>query len=160
MEDGIHIHHNEVDVLTNQPTFDWQMEHLRSYLNLSPEFVPQVKWGKAKLTPYGSAGHVVGMPGSTYSPDRFVRVAYYNTHYPEQTGEAANVTRLFRTLGSVEQILGGAFMQDGTSEYTVFTDGFSAATNTYFMALYEDPTIKSFSLNATDLEGTELFTFA
>lgn len=160
MADGMHVHHDDVDVLTNQPTFSWQMEHLRSYLNLSPEFVPSVKWGAAELTPYGSGGQVTGMPGSTYSPDRFVRVAYYNTHYPVQTGENANVTRLYRTLGSVEQILGGALMEDGKSEYSVYTGGFSAATNTYYMSLYEDPTIKAYPMDATSLDGADLYTFA
>jgi choloylglycine hydrolase len=160
MADGMHIYHDDVDVLTNQPTFPWQMEHLRSYLNLSPEFVPSVKWDKAELTPYGSGGHAVGMPGSTYSPDRFVRVAYYNTHYPDQVGEQANTIRLFRTLWSVQQILGGALMEDGKSEYTVYTGGFSAASNTYYLSHYEDPDIKSYALSATSLEGTALYTFA
>lgn len=160
MADGMHIHHNAVDVLTNQPTFDWHLEHLRSYLNLSSEFTPTVNWGGAGLAPYGSGEQLVGLPGSNYSPDRFVRVAYYNTHYPAQTGETANVVRLFRTLGSVEQFLGGGKMEDGNYEYTVYTGGFSAASNTYYMSLYEDPSIKSYPLDATALDGTELYTFA
>lgn len=160
MADGMHIHHDDVDVLTNQPAFDWQMEHLRSYLNVSPDFVSEVKWGSAALSPYGSGANAVGLPGSTYSPDRFVRAAYYNTHYPVQKGEEANVTRLFRTLGAVEQILGGALMEDGTSEYTIYAGGFSAATNTYYRALYEDPTIRPFKMDAIDLDGSEIYTFA
>lgn len=49
MADGMHIHHNDVDVLANQPTYDWHHEHLRSYLNLSSEFKPQVKWGEYRV---------------------------------------------------------------------------------------------------------------
>ena len=48
-----------------------------------------------------------------------IRDSYYNTHYPAQQGESANVTRLFRTLGSVEQFLGGGLMEDGKYEYTI-----------------------------------------
>lgn len=99
-------------------------------------------------------------PGSNYSPDRFVRAAYYNTHYPAQQGESANVTRLFRTLGSVEQFLGGGLMEDGKYEYTIYTGGFSSATNTYYMSLYEDPAIKSYPMSAADLNGSALHTFA
>lgn len=160
MPDGIHIHHDAVDVLTNQPTFDWHMEHLRSYLNLSSEFQPTVKWGNVELAPYGSGENLVGMPGSNYSPDRFVRVAYYNTHYPVQSGESANVTRLFRTLGSVEQFLGGGLMEDGKYEYTVYTGGFSSVTNTYYMSVYENPAIKSYPMSDADLSATALYTFA
>ena len=32
MADGMHIHHDDVDVLTNQPTFDFHMENLRNYM--------------------------------------------------------------------------------------------------------------------------------
>lgn len=49
MADGMHVHHNDVDVLANQPTYDWHHEHLRSYLNLSSEFKPQVKWGNGRV---------------------------------------------------------------------------------------------------------------
>lgn len=160
MANGMNIHHNVVDVLTNEPTFDWHCEHLRSYLNLSSEFKPTVKWGNAELTPYGSGGNLVGMPGSNYSPDRFIRAAYYNTHYPDQKGESANVTRLFRTLGSVEQFLGGGLMEDGTYEYTIYTGGFSAATSTYYQSFYEDPAIRPHRLDTVSLDGTELYTFA
>lgn len=160
MADGMHVHHNDVDVLANQPTYDWHHEHLRSYLNLSSEFKPQVKWGDVEFAPYGSGENLVDMPGSNYSPDRFVRAAYYNTHYPAQQGESANVTRLFRTLGSVEQFLGGGLMEDGKYEYTIYTGGFSSATNTYYMSLYEDPAIKSYPMSAADLNGSALHTFA
>ena len=92
MADGMHVHHNDVDVLANQPTYDWHHEHLRSYLNLSSEFKPQVKWGNV--------------------------------------------------------------------EYTIYTGGFSSATNTYYMSLYEDPAIKPYPMSAVDLDSSTLHTFA
>lgn len=79
MADGMHIHTTTSTCSPTQPTFDWHVEHLRSYMNLSPEYVADVQWDKQKLAPYGSGGQLVGLPGSSYSPDRFVRVAY-----PEQ----------------------------------------------------------------------------
>ncbi len=160
MSDGMHIHHNDVDVLTNQPTFDWHCENLRNYLNLSPEYVPSTTWDKAQLAPYGSGGQLVGLPGSNYSPDRFVRAAYYNTHYPVQSGEQPNIVRLLRTLLSVVQTLGGAKMEDGRYEYTLYTSGYSAQSQTYYVSLYEDPAIRAYPLDACSLETCELFTFA
>ena len=32
MADGMHVHHDDVDVLTNQPTFGFHMENLRNYM--------------------------------------------------------------------------------------------------------------------------------
>ena len=159
MSDGIHIYDDAPGILTNQPTFPFHMEHLRSYMNLSPDFVSPVKWGDFEMEPYGSGGQMVGLPGSTYSPDRFVRVAYMNTHYPTESTEADNVSRMFHTLTGVSMIKGGAKMGDGTYEITIYTGGFSQATNTYYMSTYEDPAIKSFPMSDADIEGTELYTF-
>ena len=39
MADGMHVHHDDVDVLTNQPTFDFHMENLRNYMCVSNRFV-------------------------------------------------------------------------------------------------------------------------
>ncbi len=159
MSDGIHIHHNDVDVLSNQPTFDWHRENLRSYLTLSPEYGPSKTWDKTQLAPYGSGGQLVGLPGSNYSPDRFVRAAYYNSHYPVQSGEQNNVVRLIRTLLSVVQTLGGAKMEDGQYEYTLYTSGYSAQTQTYYVSLYEDPAIKAYPMKALPLEECKPCTF-
>lgn len=160
MPDGMHVHHDDVDVLTNQPTFDWHVEHLRSYMNLSPEFVGSVTWGKQELAPYGSGGQLVGLPGSSYSPDRFVRVAYLNSHYPQKSGEADNVSRMFHTLAGVAMIDGEAKMEDGSFEKTIYTGGISMATKTYYMSTYEDPAIKAYPMGDADLDASSLHTFA
>lgn len=159
MADGMHIYHDDVDVLTNQPTFPWHMEHLRSYMNVNSDYISPVKWGKAELTPYGSGGQMVGLPGSFYSPDRFVRSAYLNTHYPVKSGEKDNVTRLFRTLLGTSMIEGGTRVEDGTFEITEYTGGFSTVTNTYYMSVYDDPAIKSYPMSAAPANSTELYVF-
>ena len=78
-----------------------------------------------------------------------------NTHYPVQDGERANVTRLFRTLGSVAVPDGCARMGDGAFERTLYTSCFSAASLTYYHAAYDDLAIKAYPLSGCDLTGTE-----
>lgn len=153
--DGMHIYHDDVDVLTNQPNFDWQRENLRNYISLTPQVPQPAQWDKATLAPYGTGSGMRGMPGDYYSPSRFVRAAYLNAHYPQQEGEADNVTRLFRTLGGVAMIKGASLMSDGSTEFTVYTGGFSAATNTYYFATYDHPVIVAHAMNETDLDGTK-----
>lgn len=160
MPDGMHVFHDDIDVLTNQPTFDWQIEHLRSYMNLSNEFVPSVKWGKQELIPYGGGAQLVGLPGATYSPDRFVRVAFINSHYPVKDNEADNISRMFHTLTGVAMCEGEQLLEDGNFEKTLYTGGISTATNTYYMSTYDDPAIKSYPMDKADLDSAELYTFA
>ena len=124
MADGMHVHHDDVDVLTNQPTFGFHMENLRNYMCVGNE------------------------------------MAYANTHYPQQEGEAANVSRLFHTLGSVQMVDGMAKMGNGQFERTLFTSGYSSKTNTYYMSTYEDPAIHSYAMADFDMDSSELITAA
>ena len=116
----------------------------------------EIQWDKATMTAFGSGSLMRGLPGGFYSTDRFIRVAYFNTHYPTQSTEEANVSRLFHTLSGVAMIDGAAEMADGAFEKTIYTGGYSAATQTYYYNTYEDPAIKSVSLKDQKLDSAEL----
>ena len=160
MADGMHVHHDDVDVLTNQPTFGFHMENLRNYMCVGNEMAEPATWGKASLSAWGAGVSMHGIPGDVSSPSRFVRVAYANTHYPQQEGEAANVSRLFHTLGSVQMVDGMAKMGNGQFERTLFTSGYSYKTNTYYMNTYDDPAIRSYAMADFDMDSSELITAA
>lgn len=157
MADGMHVYHDPVDCLTNHPTFPWHLENLHNYISLTPEFPPTVAWDKTEITAYGSGSGMRGIPGDYYSPSRFVRAAYFNFHYPEQEGEKANVTRLFKTLEAEAMIKGGARVSDGDFEYTIYTGGYSQATKTYYYAKYDEPTIKAIPISLAPAGSTDLY---
>ena len=153
---GMEIFHNDVDVLTNQPGYAWHKENLRNYMNLSSPQPEKVTWGKAEMTAFGSGSLMRGLPGDYYSPSRFVRVAYLNTHYPAKSTDEENVSRLFHTLTGVAMIDGAAAMASGDFEKTVYTGGFSASTKTYYWNTYDDPAIKHSALSDFDTNSSEL----
>ena len=155
---GMEIFENDVDILTNQPGYGWHKENLRNYMNLFPQMPKEVKWDKAKMTAFGSGSLMRGLPGDYYSPSRFVRVAYLNTHYPAKTTEEENVSRLFHTLIGVAMVDGAAAMADGAFEKTIYTGGYSTRTKTYYYSTYEDPAIKSVAMTDYDLDSQELIT--
>lgn len=155
-ERGMEIFKNDVDVLTNQPGYGWHQENLRNYMNLFAQMPKEVKWGKAKLTAFGSGSLMRGIPGDYYSPSRFVRIAYLNTHYPVKSTEEENVSRLFHTLAGVAMIDGAAQMADGACEKTIYTGGYSAATKTYYYSTYEDPAIWKVAMNDYNLDSSDL----
>ena len=145
MEDGLRVWEDDADVLTNEPNFGWHRQNLRNYLTLTDADPAPTSWGGAELRAFGSGEGLRGVPGDYSGPSRFVKVAFVNAHYPVQTGEKGNVTRLFRTLGSVGVPEGCARMADGSYEKTLYTSGFSAATRSYYYATYDDPQIREFS---------------
>ena len=153
---GMEIFENHVDILTNQPGYAWHQENLRNYMNLFPQMPKEVKWNKAVMKPFGTGSLLRGLPGGFYSTDRFIRVAYFNTHYPMQSDEATNVSRLFHTLTGVAMIDGGAAMADGQYEKTIYTGGYSTRTKTYYYNTYEDPAIVAVPMSDFDLDSSEL----
>lgn len=153
---GMEIFENHVDILTNQPGYAWHQENLRNYMNLFPQMPKEVKWEKAVMKPFGTGSLLRGLPGGFYSTDRFIRVAYFNTHYPMQSDEATNVSRLFHTLAGVAMIDGGAAMADGAFEKTIYTGGYSTRTKTYYYNTYEDPAIQAVPMSDFDLDSNEL----
>lgn len=155
-EKGMEIFHNNVDILTNQPGYAWHQENLRNYMNLEPKRPAEVKWGKEKLVPFGSGSMMRGIPGDYYSPSRFVRVAYLNTHYPTKDSEDENVMRLFHTLTGVAMIDGAAAMDSEKFEKTIYTGGYSTASKTYYYNTYENPAVMHVSMSDYDLDASEL----
>ena len=155
-KNGMEIFHDHVDILTNQPGYAWHEENLRNYLNLSPKHPHEVKWEKQTLTPFGSGSMMRGLPGDYYSPSRFVRAAYLNTHYPVKDNENDNVLRLFHTLTGVAMIDGAAAMDETSFEKTIYTGGYSTASRTYYYNTYDNPAILHVSLDDHDLDTEKL----
>lgn len=137
--DGMHVYDDGLDVLTNQPPFPWHTENVRNYMHIETAHPEPVAWTRDTLRAFGSGAGMIGFPGGYDPASRFVRAAFLNAHYPAEEGEVANVTRLFRTLEGASMCKGGAQMADGRFEYTMFSDGYSAATKTYYWCTYDEP---------------------
>ncbi len=149
--DGLHVFDNPVDVLANHPNFEWHLTNLRTYITATPDMPAPAKWGRAKLAPFGAGAGMRGIPGDVYSPSRFVKAAYLNANYPEQSGERANVMRMFHTLGNVSMVEGASAMANGEFEKTVYTSCFSGETGRYYFSTYDDFAVRYASL--ADAEG-------
>ncbi|RYQ00997.1 choloylglycine hydrolase [Bifidobacterium pseudolongum] len=158
MADGMHVYHDDIDALTNQPQFPYHMQNLINYINVDPKPIESVKWGNADLKAWGAGLSAHGLPGDPNSTSRFVRVSYTNAHYPQQKGEQDNVTRLFKTLSSAAMVDGNSMMSNGQYEKTIFTSGFSANTMTYYKNTYNDPTIRAYAMADFDETSNQLQT--
>lgn len=156
MDSGMHIHHDDADVLANQPQFDWHRENLRNYMALSSAVPADTQWRGQKLDAYGSGFGMLGLPGGYSSPDRFVRAAYLNANYPVKESESDNVDRLFHTLLGVSMIDGAAQMTDGNFERTLFTDCYSEASKTYYWNTYDNLAVQHICLSDYDLDGKDI----
>ncbi len=119
--------YDPVDVLANQPSLEWHLENLRSYITATNDFPGEATWRGAKLAHAPVPACVAFRATATRPPDSS-RPAFLNANYPEKDGERDNVIRMLRTLEGVAMVEGAARMGNGDFEKTLYTSCFSAKT--------------------------------
>jgi len=146
------IYDNPAGLLTNSPTFDWQMTNLKNFTNLSPYAVKPIEIGGFQYSGTGQGDGMVGLPGDTTPPSRFVRMAFLTqTALPVNTAEQAIVL--------TNHIIGNVFIPNGfvrgvkgsndteTTQWTVIKD--LKNLRLYFKS-YDYPMLQSINLQKLD----------
>jgi len=83
----LNMYDNTIGVITNAPTYDWQLLNLRNYTHLSA-YAPgpgDKEIDGVNFTPFGEGNGMTGLPGDYSPPSRFVRAFFYKeTTLPAQ----------------------------------------------------------------------------
>ncbi len=115
------LYDNAAHVLTNAPTYDWHLLHVRNYLNLSTMDTAGIQVGTANVTALGQGGGILGIPGDYTPPARFVRASFLRHNVaPPATAEQA-IQTIGHVLNTVDIPIGIAQSKDGgqvVSDYT------------------------------------------
>ena len=104
-----HIYENTVGVLTNSPSFPWQMTHLNSYVHLLPGPVPAATFGTTELKAFGMGAGMVGLPGDITPPSRFVRAFFYIQTAPTAPDGQSGMLQAFHILNNFDLPIGIEF---------------------------------------------------
>ena len=104
-----HIYENTVGVLTNSPSFPWQVTHLNNYVHLQAGDVAPVSYGKTKLSAFGAGAGMWGLPGDITPPSRFVRAFFYLHTAPAAPDARAGVLQAFHILNNFDIPIGVEF---------------------------------------------------
>ena len=80
---------NPVGVLTNSPTFAWQLTNLRAYNQLTNENSKAQKFGQLTLNATGPGSGLLGMPGDYTPVSRFVKAAFL-VHFSDSLKDGAS----------------------------------------------------------------------
>ena len=59
---AMHVYDNKIGVLTNSPTYEWQIQNLRNYVNLTAENAAPVKLGNTTYAGTGQGSGLHGLP--------------------------------------------------------------------------------------------------
>lgn len=150
----LRFYENKLGVLTNSPGFEWHLTNLNNYVNLFPGHVANRTMGALTLSPFGSGGGLLGIPGDITPPSRFVRAAFYQATAPLQPTAGKTVEQAFHILSNFDIPIGIEF-GDGeqatdipsATQWTVVTD--IANRRIYYRTMY-DSAIRCIDLKAID----------
>ena len=158
MNDGLHIFENPVCVLTNNPPFDYQMQNLQNYLNLTRE-EPINRFSKSShLTPYSNVMGGIGLPGDLSSVSRFVRATFTLQNALRYEGEEENVCQFFHILDIVKQTEGCVSVGNGF-EKTVYSSCCNTDTGIYYYNTYFNRQIIAIDMQRQDLNSSRCITY-
>lgn len=155
---GLKFYDNPIGVLTNNPPFDFHMQNLANYMNLTSSepdnrFAPQ-----CKIEPYSRGMGAIGLPGDLSSASRFIRAAFVKLNSVCENTESASVSQFFHILHAAEQQNGCAQVGD-LYEKTIYSSCCNMDKGIYYYTTYENPQITGIQLFNTDLNCQMLTVF-
>ncbi len=150
----VNVFDNEVGMLTNSPTFEWQITNLRNYVNLSPWVPNPVSVGGMIFSATGQGSGMKGLPGDVSPPSRFVKMSVLKASaYPAATIQQAlnlaqhMINNVDIPVGTVRARSGNAVSSDFT-QWVVFKD---LTHKVFYYRTYQDTTLHAVALTQLDL---------
>ena len=141
------IFENKPGILTNMPTFDYQLFNLSNYINLTSSF-PQNRFSNA-LSPeiYSYGMGAIGLPGDMSSMSRFVRGTFVkmntDTDFKDKKEE---MSHFFHMLYSVYQPKGCTRIENGDDEFTLYTSCYNLDEKTLTLTTYDNWNFETFDM--------------
>lgn len=156
VQNGINIYENPIGVLTNNPTFDYQIFNLNNYMKLSKS-APENRFSdELDLKIYSRGMGAMGLPGDLSSVSRFVRAAFVKSNLVIGDSKEEDISQFFHILSSVEQQKGCVEIEKGKYEYTIYSSCMDLERGIYYYKTYDNSQIIGVDMNKEDLSGADI----
>jgi len=148
---------NIIGTMTNDPAFSWHLQNIGNYANLSGTDKKPMEFNNQKYFAASSGNGLHGLPGSSLSPDRFVRASMFVMNTPTGTTDLQE-RRAWHVMNNFD-IPFGAIHLDSSSgygggvnsyEFTEWTVVANLKTKTYNIRSFENPGVLSVSFTEAD----------
>ena len=154
--DGLKVYQNDPGVLTNNPSFPWQVTNLNNYLHLTAKAPENQFAAGLDLKPFSQGMGAVGLPGDASSPSRFVKTVFLKHNSSPTEAEGDSVTRFFHILENVSMVKGTVLTPEGKEDQTIYSCCVNADKGIYYFRTCENQQISAVSMHHEDLEQEEL----
>lgn len=158
-KEGLSVHPNSVGVLTNNPSFPYQMFQLSNYLSLSAAPATNSFSNRLSLTTYSRGMGALGLPGDYSSSSRFVKACFVKENSVCGNSESESLSQFFHILGSVAHPRGSVRLDENNYEITVYSSCCNTCKGIYYYTTYENNQITGVDMYLENLDGQELISY-
>lgn len=131
------IYDSETGIITNSPSYDWQMTNLRNYVNIHPAPASEKElMGVVKLSPFGVGSGFLGIPGDFTPPSRFVRATAFCATAPSMSDAYSVMSQSFVILDNFNIPIGSVYPPDQIPNLPSSTQWTSVSDLTNFAFYY------------------------
>ena len=152
---GTAVYENRIGVLTNEPSFPYQLEYLSGFSELCAQPHTGGFTERLGLTPHSRGVGAIGLPGDFSSPSRFVRAAFALHNTDAEDSQERKLAHFFRIASTVSIPRGLVKTDKGESVYTVYTS--CAAKGGYAYTTYYDLALREKSFSEFEPDEEEIF---
>ena len=158
LKTGVRVYDNPVGVLTNNPTFDYQLFNLNNYMSLSNS-APKNIFLKTKPNIYSRGMGALGLAGDYSSMSRFVKATFVKQNSISQSGEVKSVSQFFHILKSVEMPRGSVFVGNDLYAVTIYSSCCNTDRGIYYYTTYDNSRITAIDMHKENLDQTALIKY-
>ncbi len=159
MEDGLKIYNNPIGVLTNNPPFDYHLNNINNYSNLSPYNTENMFSSKLNLKQYGQGMGAIGLPGDNSPASRFVRAAFNKLNSKCNNDEESSVTQFFHILDSVSMVQGTTITKEDKNDITTYSCCINTSKGIYYHKTYTNNQIVAIKMSEKEKNANCLTIF-
>ncbi|MBR5473466.1 MAG: choloylglycine hydrolase [Clostridia bacterium] len=161
VKSGIKVYDNPVGVLTNNPTFDYQIFNLNNYMSLTNAAPPKTFFAKndLQLKTYSRGMGAMGLPGDSSSMSRFVRATFVKSNSVSCNSESESVSQFFHILKSVEMPRGCVKLDNDLYAVTIYSSCCNTDRGIYYYTTYDNSHICAVDMHKENLQSSCLINY-
>lgn len=161
VKSGIKIYDNPVGVLTNNPTFDYQLFNLNNYISLTNgEAINNfAKNNNLKLQQYSRGMGAIGLPGDYSSMSRFIRAAFVKYNSVSTDSENESIGQFFHILQSAQMPRGCVKVGNDSYAITIYSSCCNTDLGIYYYTTYNNSQINAVDMHKENLNGENLIIY-
>ena len=158
LKDGLKIHDNPFEVLTNNPPFEFHRTNASNYMGLNTGGAVSHFRESIPMKNYGLGMGALGLPGDYSSASRFIRALFVKESSVSENTEKSNVNQFFHILNSVAMPK-GCVQAGGSFEYTRYSCCCNTDTGIYYYTTYDNFEISSVDMHGVNLNKSHLYSY-